>query len=275
MLKGKKIGFIGGGQMCEAIFSGAIAAGAVAPADIVVVDILPERLRALAEKYGIGVLQNDSQNLPARQVAATSDIVVLATKPQFSKAILKDVGEVFREGTTVISIIGGITLKTLEEYLPECPVLRVMPNTPMLVGLGCAAITPGMRAVGEHITLCREMFDAVGTSMLLNENLANSFTAVGGCGPAFAYMFAEALADAGVEQGLPRELALRTAAQMMAGAAEMILKTGQHPGQLKDNVCSPGGGTIAGVHALEKGGMRAAVMDAVGQSRQKMDDLGK
>lgn len=275
MIKGKKIGFIGGGQMCEAIFSGALSSGVLEKTDVVVVDVLAERLRALAEKYGVGVVQNDSQNLGARQVAATSDIVVLAVKPQFSKAILKDIGENFRETTTVISIIGGITLKSLEEFIPQSPVLRAMPNTPMLVGKGCAAITPGVRATGENIAQCRELFDAVGTTMLLNENLLNPFTAVGGCGPAFAYMFMEALADGGVEQGLPRELALRTAAQMLAGSAEMILKTGQHPGQLKDSVCSPGGGTIVGVHALEEGGFRAAVMNAVEKSRDKMDDLGK
>lgn len=275
MIKGKKVGFIGGGNMCEAIFSGALAGGALDKADIVVVDVLADRLKQLAEKYGVAVVQNDSQNLGARQVAATSDIVVLAVKPQFSRAILKDIGEDFREGTTVISIIGGTTLKTLEEFVPQSPVLRVMPNTPMLVGKGCAAITPGVRATGEHIALCRELFDAVGTSLLLNENLLNAFTAVGGCGPAFAYMFIEALADGGVEQGLPRELAQRTAAQMLAGAAEMVLKTGQHPGQLKDSVCSPGGGTIVGVHALEDGGFRAAVLSAVEKSRQKMDDLGK
>lgn len=275
MIKGKKVGFIGGGNMCEAIFSGALASGVLDATDIVVVDVLPERLKQLAEKYGVAVVQSDSQNLGARQVAATSDIVVLAVKPQFSKAILKDIGGDFRESTTVISIIGGMTLKSLEEFMPQSPVLRVMPNTPMLVGKGCAAITPGVRATGENIALCRELFDAVGTSLLLNENLLNPFTAVGGCGPAFAYMFIEALADGGVEQGLPRELAQRTAAQMLAGAAEMVLKTGQHPGQLKDSVCSPGGGTIVGVHALEDGAFRATVMNAVEKSRQKMDDLGK
>lgn len=260
--------------MCEAIFSGVLAADIMPARSVWVTDILAERLDFLHQRYGVQTVHNTAAGDGARQVVQNCQVIVLAVKPQFLRAVLDEAGAVFSADKIVISIVGGVTLETLQTAIPGVPVLRVMPNTPMLVGKGCAAISPGALATEEHIVLCRQLFDAVGDSVLLSESLQNSFTAVSGAGPAFAYMFIEALADGGVQQGLPRALAQQNAAQMLVGAAEMVLQTGQHPGQLKDNVCSPGGGTIAGVRALEEGGFRAAVMDAVERVRRRMDELG-
>lgn len=274
MLENRKIGFVGAGQMSEAIFSGALAKGALAADQIWVSDLLPQRLEYLQNKYHIHTRENGQQEAGTLEMLAQCDLVVLAVKPQFCHALLQAIGAHFMPEHTVVSIMGGIPLATLEMHIPNAPVLRVMPNTPMFVGKGCASISPGKKAADKDLLLCKSLFDAVGSSLLLAENLVNAFTAVGGCGPAFAYLFMEALADGGVQQGLPRDVAQKAAAQMLAGAAEMVLQTGIHPGQLKDNVCSPGGGTIAGVAALEAGAFRGTVMQAVEESRKKMDALG-
>ncbi|WP_312640683.1 pyrroline-5-carboxylate reductase [Hydrogenoanaerobacterium sp.] len=275
MLENKKIGFIGGGQMCEAIFSGIVASGLVPPQNISITDVNADRLHCLAEKYHVNTVVNKPDAAGAKQVIEQSDIVVFAIKPQYARPVLNDVSSAFRENQLVISIMGGITLDYLEEFLPFNPVLRVMPNTPMLVRKGIAGIAAGKNATQEHCDLGMELFNLVGISYLLPENLIDPLTSVSGCSPAFAYMFIEALADGGVEKGLPREMAIKLAAQALAGSAEMVLQTGTHPAVLKDSVCSPGGGTIAGVRALEKGGFRAAVIDAVDASCARMIEVGK
>lgn len=274
MLKNKKICFIGGGQMSQAIFSGLILAGAVLPGNIFVVDVDESRLAFLSREYKLKTALNNSKNTAACKMAKNCDITILALKPLFAQSVLKDLGASFGQGSTVISIMGAVQLKTLQAAMPQTAVLRVMPNTPMLVGKGCAAIAPGKNADENHLALCRAIFNALGTSAVLPEELMNAFTAVGGCGPAFAYLFIEALADGGVKQGLARGLATEVAAQTLLGAAQMVLQTKTHPAQLKDNVCSAGGGTIAGVQALEKAAFRGTVMQAVEDSKKRMDELG-
>ncbi|RPF48969.1 pyrroline-5-carboxylate reductase [Hydrogenoanaerobacterium saccharovorans] len=275
MLENKKIGFIGGGQMCEAIFSGIVASKIVPPQSICITDVNADRLSCLAEKYGVNTIVNTPDAAGAKQVIAQSDIVVFSVKPQYARSILQVVSSSFQPNQLIISIMGGITLEYLEEFFPANPVLRVMPNTPMLVQKGIAGISAGSKALKEHCDLGIELFNLVGISYLLPENLIDPLTSVSGCSPAFAYMFIEALADGGVEKGLPREMAIKLAAQALAGSAEMVLQTGTHPAILKDNVCSPGGGTIAGVRALEKGAFRATVMDAVDASCARMIEVGK
>lgn len=274
MLQNKKLGFVGGGQMCEAIFSGALSAGALQAANISITDISAPRLSALREKYGVQTFANNEEGAGIAALLNHCDIIVLAIKPQHAASALSS-GGAFPSGTLVISIIGGLPLATLEGLLPASPLIRVMPNTPMMVGKGCAGIAAGSRATAEHLALCQALFDAVGSSFVVPENLLDPLTAISGCGPAFAYLFLEALADGGVEQGLPRAMAQQLAAQTLAGAAEMVLQSGSHPARLKDQVCSPGGGTIAGVHALEAGGLRGTVMDAVAASKARMEALGK
>ena len=275
MISGKKIGFIGGGQMGEAIFSGILASGQVAAGDVLITDISAPRLEQLEKEYGVGTTLNDGANAGALQVIQKSDIVVFAVKPQFARPLLQAVAGAFAPTQLVVSIMGGITLDFLAEYFPQNPVLRVMPNTPMLVRKGIAGIAANQLAQGAYAQLGVEMFNLVGRAYLLPENLIDPLTSVSGCSPAFAYLFIEAMADGGVEKGLPRQMAIELAAQALAGSAEMVLQTGQHPAQLKDNVCSPAGSTIVGVHALERGNFRATVMNAVTESCDKMIEVGK
>lgn len=275
MLEQKKIGFIGGGQMAEAIFNGALASGVVKPESVTITDISEKRLEELSGKYRVKTVLNTPDNKGAEQTIETSDIVVFAVKPQFARGLLEQVGGQFRPDQLVISIMGGITLEYLEGFLPQSPVLRVMPNTPMLVRKGIAGIAAGKYATKPYCDLGASLFDLVGISYLLPEPLIDPLTSVSGCSPAFAYLFIEAMADGGVEKGLPREMAIRLAAQALAGSAEMVLQTGLHPAQLKDSVCSPGGSTIVGVHALEDGGFRSTVMNAVVKSCDKMIEVGK
>lgn len=275
MIEQKRIGFIGGGQMGEAIFSGVLASGLVKPEQVSVTDVSAERLDTLGKKYGVFTAVNDGANSGARVVIERSDIVVFAIKPQYARPMLTAVSGAFSPAQLVISIMGGITLGFLEEFFPQNPVLRVMPNTPMLVRRGIAGIAAGAHASEADSALGVELFNLVGMSYLLPENLIDPLTSVSGCSPAFAYLFIEAMADGGVEKGLPHDMAIRLAAQALAGSAEMVLQTGKHPAELKDSVCSPAGSTIVGVHALERGGFRNTVMNAVTESCDKMIEVGK
>ncbi len=275
MLQKKSIGFVGGGQMCEAIISGLLHSGMVPPASITVTDPATSRLQYLNKKYGVATLENDAAGPGIQRLAQQSDILLLAVKPQVAREVLSILRDAAPPAGLVVSIMGGVPLSLLEEYLPQTPVLRAMPNTPMLVGKGACGLAAGKNATEQHCQLTRALFDAVGLTFLVPEKLIDPLTGLSGCGPAFAYLFIEALADGGVEQGLPRDMALQLAAQTLAGAAEMVLQTGAHPAQLKDNVCSPGGSTIAGVHALENSAFRAAVMDAVKRSCERMEEVGR
>lgn len=275
MLKEKKLGFIGAGQMCEAILAGALEKQVLAAGGVTVCDISAQRLAALADKYRVQTAENKPDGAAAASLAAGSDILVLSLKPQVAREALAPLAAALPAGTLVISIMGGVTLATLEELLPNSPVIRVMPNTPMLVGLGAAGIATGQKTTPAQLEDCLELFRAVGSCQVVEEKLIDPLTAVSGCGPAFAYLFIEALADGGVEQGLPRPMAQELAVQTLLGAAAMVQQTGQHPGELKDKVCSPGGGTIAGVHALEDGAFRATVMNAVAKARARMEALGR
>ncbi len=240
MLQNKKVGFIGGGQMCEAIFAGALASGGLLPQNVYITDVNQGRLDFLQEKYGVVCVLNNETGTGFKQVAAEADIIVLAIKPQYARAILEKSAGYAKAGQLVVSIMGGFTIASVEEFFPNNPVLRVMPNTPMLVQKGVAGIVAGVNAAKEDCELGKQLFDLVGKSYFLTENLLNAQTVVSGCSPAFAYQFIEALSDGGVEHGLPREMAIQMAAQALSGAAEMVLQTGLHPAQLKDNVTSPG-----------------------------------
>lgn len=275
MIETKTIGFIGGGQMCEAIFSGALESGVVSPNDITIADINTERLAYLKNKYGVNIAENKKENEAAINLAKKCDILLLAIKPQFARPLLAAIQGKNRKEQLIVSIMGGVSLSFLHEFFPKNPVFRVMPNTPMLVRKGIAAVSSNSLVCEKQQILVKELFNLVGETYFLDEKLMDAQTSVGGCSPAFAYLFIEALADGGVEKGLPRDMALKMAAQALAGAAEMVLQTGKHPAQLKDSVTSPGGGTIAGVHALETAGFRAAIMDAVVESCDRMIEVGK
>ncbi len=277
VLNGKKIGFIGGGQMAEAILSGMIKGELCQGSDIVVSDIVEQRLSYLKEKYKINTFEDDCVNdSGCLKIIDHSDIIILAIKPQFIKPILENLKKGFwRKDQLIISIVGGVKLSFIESYITDTPVIRVIPNTPMLVNMGASGIAVGKNAKESHGETALTIFNALGIGYIVDEKLIDAVTSVSGTGPAFAYMFIEAMADGGVEMGLTRAMAQALAAQTLMGAAKMVLETGEHPGRLKDNVCSPGGATIAGVRALEQGGFRGIIMNAVEAGKIRMEEVGK
>lgn len=271
----KRIGFIGGGQMGEAIIKGIINAGLVNCDDIYVMDILDSRLNYLEERYGVRNISSD-RKVGYDYVVDKSDVIILAIKPQVLKEVLESMKDCpWRENQLIISVVGGAKNSAIEKHINKVPVVRVIPNTPMLVNVGAAGLAPGKNASDEDGELALSIFKALGVAYIVPEGLIDPITSVSGCGPAYVYMFIEALADGGVEMGLSRDVAQTLAAQTVMGAAKMVLDTGEHPGRLKDNVCSPGGATIAGVHTLEQRGFRGIVMNAVEAGKTRMEEVGR
>lgn len=271
---GQKTVFIGGGRMGEAIFSGLLSNGILKAEDLTVLDVYEPRRKELADKYGLRAWDNTPENL--QKALADAQVLVFAITPQMADSVLRQVAPLLnKDQHTVISIIGGVTLDYLESYIPEVPVVRVMPNTPARVHAGAAGVALGKNATQASGQIALDIFNAVGIAYLLPESLIDPLTSVSGCGPAYAYLFIEAMADGGVEMGLSRDMALKLAAQTLIGAGKMVMKTGEHPGALKDNVCSPGGATIAGVHALEQKGFRGAVADAVVAGVTRMREVAE
>lgn len=272
---GKKFGFIGGGQMGEAIIKGIINAGLCSTEDIYVMDILNSRLEYLKENLCI-VNSSSDRSTGYDYLINNCDIIMLAIKPQSLKEVLESIKNCkWDERHMIISIVGGAKTSTIEKYLEQVPVVRVIPNTPMLVNIGASGLALGKNAVQQHGEIALYIFKALGVAYLVPEALIDPITSISGCGPAYIYMLIEAMADGGVEMGLTREMAQTLAAQTVMGAAKMVLETGDHPGKLKDKVCSPGGSTIAGVRALEQGGFRGIVMNAIEAGKVRMEEVGK
>ena len=271
----KKIGFIGGGQMGGAIMGGLLNAGLFESQDIYVMDILPERLEYLKANYNISNSSSDRSS-GYDYLADNCDIILLAIKPQSLQEVLDSIKNAkWKKKHLVVSIVGGVKTSSIEKKLKNIHVVRVIPNTPMLVNIGASGISRGKFATQEDAELVKSMFSAMGVSFIVPEHLIDPITAVSGAGPAYVYMFIESLADGGVEMGLPRDVAQTLAAQTVMGAAKMVLDSKEHPGRLKDNVCSPGGCTIAGVRALEKGCFRGTIMDAVEAGKVRMEEAGR
>lgn len=269
MLKGKKVGFIGGGKMGEALAGGIVSRGLVPASHVMVADIVKERLEALAQAYGIvGMRDNKS-------VAEKADILVLAVKPQNMGEVLAELATVVGKKQLVISIAAGIPIRFIEERLKKgVRIIRAMPNTPALIGEGMAALAGGTAATQTDLALAREIFDAVGLTVIVKEESMNAVTGLSGSGPAYGFIIIEALSDAGVRMGLSRDVALKLAAQTLLGAAKLCLKGDKHPGELKDMVTSPAGTTIAGIKALEEGKIRATMMAAVEAATLRAGELG-
>ncbi|NPV91451.1 MAG: pyrroline-5-carboxylate reductase [Firmicutes bacterium] len=269
-----RVGFVGAGAMAEALIRGLIKSGA-APRQIIASDVQAARLKYIKSQYGIKTSANN------RSIYENSDVVVLAVKPQNLEEVLvelADITQVLTESVKglplIVSIAAGISIKFVEEALPvPYPVIRAMPNTPAVVGQGATAISPGSSTRREHETQCRSIFEAVGIVVNVPEAQMDAVTGLSGSGPAYGYVIIEALADAGVRVGLPRAVALGLAAQTLAGAAKMVLETGQHPGVLKDQVTSPGGTTIAGLQVMERGGIRGILMDTVAAAADRSKEL--
>jgi pyrroline-5-carboxylate reductase len=268
MLAGRKIGVIGAGNMGAALIRGWLNAGLAKPKEIFLADAAPERLQVLHRDFGVQAVDN-------REVAAQADIVLLAVKPQVIPEVLAEISPQVDASRLVISIAAGVPLSLLADMLPAARLMRVMPNTPTLVQAGMAAIAKGPRADAADLALTCQLFDAVGRSVVVEEKLLDAVTGLSGSGPAYVFVFLEALADGGVKMGLPRQTALLLAAQTILGAASLFLETGEHPGSLKDMVTSPGGTTIAGLHVLEQGGLRGLAMSAVEAAAKRSSALAQ
>jgi pyrroline-5-carboxylate reductase len=266
---GMQVGFLGAGRMATALARSWVQAGLVHSARCRASDPVPEARNAFTAATGCAAGADN------RGVAAACDLLVLAVKPQVLPALLAEVRGELRS-PLVVSIAAGITLRQLAEGLsPGCRVVRVMPNTPCLVGASASGYSPGAAATEEDVAVVDRLLGAVGRAFRLPEHLLDAVTGLSGSGPAFVYLVIEALADGGVRVGLPREVATVLAAQTVLGAARMVLETKEHPGALKDMVASPGGTTIAGLHALERGGVRGALMDAVEAATRRATELGQ
>lgn len=264
------VGFLGAGQMATALAVGWAKAGLLDVRNSLAADPYPDARAKF--RAATGVTAGESN----RAVVGACDVVVLAVKPQVLPDVLAEVKPAIRPAHLFVSIAAGVTLKTLSDALGgSTRLVRVMPNTPCLVGASASGFSAGASATSDDAALVERLFGAVGVAHRVPEHLLDAVTGLSGSGPAFVYLFIESLADGGVKCGLPRAVAQALAAQTVLGAAKMVLETGQHPGALKDAVASPGGTTIAGLHALEKGAFRAAAMDAVEAASKRAQELGK
>ncbi len=264
-----KVGFLGAGQMAIALAKGWQAAGLISTATCKASDPFPQARTRFQEQTGCPSTADN------REVVSASDVLILAVKPQTLPALLEEIRHVVTEKHLIVSIAAGIPLARLaDSLLGKYRLVRVMPNTPCLLGASASGFAAGPGARPEDIVLVENLFNAVGKAFALPEPLLDAVTGLSGSGPAFVYVMIEALADGGVRMGLPRDVAMTLAAQTVYGAARMVLETQQHPGVLKDAVTSPGGTTIAGLHALERGGFRAAIMNAVEAATRRSTELG-
>lgn len=267
-----RIGFLGAGKMATALAQGWLKAGLVRAASLRASDPLPEARTAFAQATGGQVLTSN------RDVVVGSDIVVLAVKPQQMSDVLHDIGPAVQAGQPlVVSVAAGVAMQSILGWLsvPVCRLVRVMPNTPCLVGASASAYAAGPGTPSEDVCVVDRLFNAVGKAFAVPEKLLDAVTGLSGSGPAFVFVIIEALSDGGVRMGLPRDLATQLAAQTLLGSAKLLLETGLHPGMLKDMVASPAGTTMAGLHALERGGLRAALIDAVEAATRRSIELGK
>ena len=263
-------GFIGTGNMGGALATA--AAKSVGGENLILSNRTPEKAKALAEALGAKSGSNSD--------AVKADYILIGVKPQMMAGLFEEIAPMLQSRNekgdrfVLVTMAAGLTMEKIQTLsgIEKVPVIRIMPNTPASIGQG-VVLYDSINTVEEELSVFLSAFQAAGLLQPLPENLIDAGSAVSGCGPAFVYLFIEALADGGVECGLPRAAALRLAAQTLIGSASLVLESGKHPGQLKDEVCSPGGTTIAGVHALEKGGFRALAMDAVKAANDKTRGL--
>ena len=267
-VKYMKIGFFGAGAMGGAILSGAIETGVIRPEDAYVYDLAV----AIKEKYkalGCNIVES------ATELGESSDIVVVALKPQYAQGGLAQLEDSV-DGKALISIMAGLTTETIRSWTKgDFRLLRLMPNTPALVGAGAFALDSETDLTTDEKDFAEKLFTSIGIVEWMPEHLIDTACGLSGAGPAYIYLVIEALADGGVLKGLPRPTAMKLAAQTVYGAAKMVLETGKHPGELKDMVCSPGGNTIVGIKTLEDHGVRGAFIDTVVNSTNRAKELGK
>jgi pyrroline-5-carboxylate reductase len=264
----QSIGFVGAGQMARALAQGFVRTGLVAERQIVAADPVPA---ALEEFHRL--LPGSAAAADNTELAQRCEVIFLAVKPQQAKIAMSELRGKTPADKLMVSIVTGVRLSSLAEGLGSWRLARVMPNTPCLVGQSASAYCMGANATAADAELIAKLLSSVGLAIPVDEKLLDAVTGLSGSGPAFVYVMIEALADGGVRMGLPREVALRLAAQTVKGAAEMVIATGDHPGVLKDRVASPGGTTIAGLAAMEQHGVRGALIAAVEAAAHRAAEL--
>lgn len=266
----KKIGFIGCGNMGQAMIGGIVKSGLVAPEQVFAADPSETHLNKLQAEYGIGITQDNL--IPAKKC----DILVLSVKPYLYADVIEEIRGAVRDDTVIVMIAAGQSIAVNEARFGRCvKIVRAMPNTPALVGEGMAALCTNNFVTEAEKNDVREIFESFGKAEFVGESMMDVVAGVSGSSPAYVYMFIEALADGAVLQGMPRQQAYTFAAQAVLGSARMVLETGKHPGELKDMVCSPGGTTIEAVASLEQDGMRAAIINAVNVCTEKSKEMSK
>lgn len=264
------IGFIGCGNMAQAMIGGILKAGLVNPENIIASDPYAKFLADMKSRYGINTAAENNT------VAGFSDIIVLAVKPFKYGDVIAEVKDLVKPGAIIVTIAAGISIDFVEKAFGKAiKVVRTMPNTPALVGEGMAAVCCNKEVSQAELETVVKIFESFGKAEVIEERLMDAIPAISGSSPAYVYMFIEALADGGVLQGIPRDKAYKLAAQAVLGAAKMVLETGEHPGSLKDKVCSPGGTTIEAVYTLEKNNFRGTVISAMESCTEKAIKLSK
>ena len=263
-----KLLFIGAGKMASAIAGGIVKSNVFAANEMAAFDISPQA----AESFTAATQVICAPEI--KQAVAEAEKVLIAVKPQYLAAAMEPLKGCF-EGKLIISIVAGVTLETLSALTGSKRIIRVMPNTPALVGKGAAAFSGGDNATVEDLNFASKVFNAAGIGLQVPEKLLDAVTGLSGSGPAYVFEFIQALADGGVAEGLPRDTALQLAAQTVLGAAAMVLETGLHPAVLKDQVTSPGGTTIRGLEKLAERGFAGTVLQAVRSARARSAELGK
>ena len=263
----EKIGFVGAGSMAEALINGVLTKGIIDSNNIYISDINQSRLDKLTAEYKVNATSNNEELI--KQV----DYIILAVKPQGIKQVLAEIGPRISDKQKVFSIAAGIETKQIEEYLNQVPVVRLMPNTPALIGEAAIAYSLGEYANQQETKLVESIFSVVGEVLKVKENLMDAVTGLSGSGPAYIYLIIEALSDAGVNMGLPREKSTKLTLQTIIGAAKMVKESDLHPGELKDMVTSPGGTTIKGLQQLEESGLRGILYQTVETAANKSKEL--
>jgi pyrroline-5-carboxylate reductase len=265
----KSIGFIGAGNMAEAMIRGLLRGGEFDPKSIFASAPREERIAELRAKYGIECSADNN-------VPAAADIVVLSVKPQILGRVLEKVAAAIKPEALVISIAAGVPVSAIQARLAAgARVVRAMPNTPALVDAAATAIAGGEHARPSDLEDAKRIFDSIGITVILEESQLDAVTGLSGSGPAYVFLILEALSDAGVKVGLSRRTAQLLAAQTVLGSAKLLLETNEHPGRLKDMVTSPGGTAITGLHTLEHGGLRTTLMNAVEAATRRSRELGE
>jgi pyrroline-5-carboxylate reductase len=268
-MKQPRVGFIGAGNLASALVRGMLDAGCFAATDVRVSDVDASRTAGWARDHGIAAAASNAE------LAGWATVLFLAVKPGAAAGVLTECSASLRPGSLALSVMAGIRCATLAAGLPESTrIVRAMPNTPALVAAGATALCAGPRATAADLQLSQHWFDAVGTTVVVSEPQMDAVTGLSGSGPAYVMLVVEALADGGVRSGLPRDVALALATQTVLGSAKLLAAGGEHPAVVRDRVTSPGGTTAAGLKALEAGGVRHAMAEAVERATQRARELG-